>query len=121
MNGSVMALVIPPCNLKSGLAIDDANIAKLAASHRLTVNDKVNLESEIDFGGEAVVSVAHGPDGGPLMAVGCGSTIPILATIEGSVGLSVVYLEEEFVFVVPFSLQNLPSGLNFIPFSVHEP
>jgi hypothetical protein len=79
-----MAMVLPPCNLISHLGLCSMNDF---SSH---ARDGKCMESESQTCLRAVEATTSAPDGTPLLAVGCGSMIPILSPIDGAVGLSVV-------------------------------
>jgi hypothetical protein len=76
-----MAMVLPPCNLVSHPSMNDFSIH---------TRDGEYIESDGTKSLRAVEATTSAPDGTPLLAVGCGSMIPILTPIDGAVGLSLV-------------------------------
>ncbi len=79
-----MAMVLPPCNLVSHHG--SCNMKEFF-NH---INDQKFEESDSLKSLRAVEATTSAPDGTPLLAVGCGTMIPILSPIDGAVGLSLV-------------------------------
>ncbi len=79
-----MAMVLPPCNLVSQLGLCSMK------DFSIHTRDGKYMESDSPRSVRAVEATTSAPDGTPLLAVGCGSMIPILSPIDGAVGLSVV-------------------------------
>ena len=87
---TTLAVVLPPCNLVSNCGLRDS--AHVDSVNEAGWDKHLGFLNAffVDSAMEAVTSIARGPDGTPVMAVGCGATIPILSPIDGAVGLSVV-------------------------------